>query len=200
MWAGCLLASVDLVTGEKERKTIETTLSMPISKFKILLGKTIVASFLGLLPATLNLLGLVAGMKLIKEIPEEFQEALSTMLSFQSIGLIILLMLPFALFVTSVIIAIIVNAVSFKEAQSKAGPLIMLLIIPLVIAMMPGIEFTWSTVFIPVLNMGLGIKEIMAGTIDCYKYTVMLLSLVLFAVSAIYFSYKRFSGENAILS
>ena len=39
MWGGCLLAAVDLVTGEKERKTIETTLSLPVSKFTVLLGK-----------------------------------------------------------------------------------------------------------------------------------------------------------------
>lgn len=199
MWGGCLLAAIDLVTGEKERKTIETTLSLPISKFKILLGKTIVASVLGFIPAVLNLVGLIIGLKFIDGIPDMFKSAINEMLNFQSITLIMLLLIPFAIFLSGFIIALVAGATSFKEAQSKATPLIMVIILPLVLAMMPGIEFTWATVFIPVLNIGLGVKEIMAGTIDMGMYAAMLISLIAFAVGAIYFSYKKFSDENAIL-
>ena len=199
MWGGCLLAAIDLVTGEKERKTIETTLSLPISKFKVLLGKSIVASLLGFIPAVLNVIGLVLGVKFISDIPESFQLIINEMLSVQSIMLILLLLLPFAIFLAGVLIALIASATTFKEAQSKASPLIMLLILPLVLALMPGIELTWSTVFVPVLNIGLGVKEIMAGTIDMAQYAVILISLIGFAVGAIYFSYKKFSDENAIL-
>ena len=199
MWGGCLLAAVDLVTGEKERKTIETTLSLPISKFKVLLGKTIVASLLGFIPALLNLVGLIVGLKLIDGIPDSFKEVISEMLNFQSISLILLLLIPFSLFLSGLIISLVAGATSFKEAQSKAAPIIMLIIIPLVLALMPGIELSWSTVLIPVLNIGLGVKEIMAGTIDMTQYAVILVSLILFALAAVYFSYKKFSDENAIL-
>lgn len=199
MWGGCLLAAVDLVTGEKERKTIETTLSLPISKFKVLLGKTIVASTLGFIPALLNLVGLIVGLKLINGIPDSFKLAINEMLSFQSILLILLLLIPFSLFLSGFIISLIAGATSFKEAQSKAAPIIMLIIIPLVIALMPGVELTWSTVLVPVLNIGVGVKEIMAGTIDMLQYSVILISLILFALGAVYFSYRKFSDENAIL-
>ena len=200
MWGGCLLAAIDLVTGEKERKTIETTLSLPISKFSVLMGKAIVASLLGFIPALLNLTGLIIGLNFINDIPDTFKLALTEMLNPQSIIMILLLLIPFSLFLAGLIIALVAGATSFKEAQSKASPIIILIIIPLVMALMPGIEFTWATVFIPVLNIGLGVKEIMAGTIDYAMYAVMLLSLVTFAVTAIYFSYKKFSDENAILS
>ncbi|MBA6313360.1 ABC transporter permease [Cellulophaga baltica] len=199
MWGGCLLAAVDLVTGEKERKTIETTLSLPISKFKVLLGKAIVASLLGFIPALLNLIGLIVGLKLFDGIPDSFKSVISEMLNFQSITLILLLLIPFALFLSGFIIALVAGATSFKEAQSKASPIIMLIIIPLVMAMMPGIELNWTTVLIPVLNIGLGVKEIMAGTIDMVQYSVILISLIAFAIGAVYFSYKKFSDENAIL-
>ncbi|QXP51575.1 ABC transporter permease [Cellulophaga sp. HaHa_2_1] len=199
MWGGCLLAAVDLVTGEKERKTIETTLSLPISKFKVLLGKAIVASLLGFIPALLNLIGLIVGLKLFDGIPDSFKSVISEMLNFQSITLILLLLIPFALFLSGFIIALVAGATSFKEAQSKASPIIMLIIIPLVMAMMPGIELSWTTVLVPVLNIGLGVKEIMAGTIDMVQYSVILISLIAFAIGAVYFSYKKFSDENAIL-
>ena len=199
MWGGCLLAAIDLVTGEKERKTIETTLSLPISKFKVLMGKAVVASLLGFIPALLNLIGLVLGLQFIEGIPEVLTSALGEMLNFQSISMILLLLIPFSLFLAGLIIALVAGATTFKEAQSKASPIIILIIIPLVMALMPGIEFTWATVFIPVLNIGLGVKEIMAGTINMGMYAAMLLSLIAFAVTAIYFSYKKFSDENAIL-
>ncbi|MEM8926639.1 MAG: ABC transporter permease [Bacteroidota bacterium] len=200
MWGGCLLAAIDLVTGEKERKTIETTLSLPVSKFSVLMGKAIVASLLGFLPALLNLTGLILGLNFIEDIPETFKGAINAMLNPQSITMILLLLIPFSLFLSGLIIALVAGATSFKEAQSKASPIIILIIIPLVMALMPGIEFTWATVFIPVLNIGLGVKEIMAGTVNFGMYGAMLASLVIFAVVAIYFSYKKFSDESAILS
>ncbi len=199
MWGGCLLAAIDLVTGEKERKTIETTLSLPISKFTVLFGKTVVASLLGFLPAVLNLIGLIVGLKFIDGIPDTFKLAINEMLNFQSVSLILLLLIPFSLFLAGLIIALVASATTFKEAQSKATPIIMLIIIPLVLAMMPGIELTWATVFVPVLNIGLGVKEIMAGTIDMTQYAAILISLIAFSVGAIYISYKKFSDENAIL-
>lgn len=85
MWGGCLLAAIDLVTGEKERKTIETTLSLPISKFSVLMGKAIVASLLGFIPALLNLTGLIIGLNFIDDIPDTFKVALTEMLNPQSI-------------------------------------------------------------------------------------------------------------------
>ncbi len=199
MWGGCLLAGIDLVTGEKERKTIETTLSLPISKFTVLFGKTVVASLLGFIPAVLNLIGLIVGLKFIGGIPDTFKMAINEMLNFQSISLILLLLIPFSLFLAGLIIALVASATTFKEAQSKAMPIMMLIIIPLVLAMMPGIELTWATVFVPVLNIGLGVKEVMAGTIDMAKYAAILISLIVFSVGAIYISYKKFSDENAIL-
>ena len=199
MWGGCLLAAIDLVTGEKERKTIETTLSLPISKFTVLLGKAIVASILGFIPAVLNLVGLIVGLKFIDGIPDMIKLAINEMLNFQSVSMILLLLIPFSLFLSGFIISLVAGATTFKEAQSKATPIIMLIIIPLVLAMMPNIELSWSTVLIPVLNIGLGVKEIMAGTIDMLQYAIILISLIAFAIGAIYFSFKKFSDENAIL-
>ena len=199
MWGGCLLAAIDLVTGEKERKTIETTLSLPISKFTVLLGKAMVASILGFIPAVLNLVGLIVGLKFIDGIPDMIKLAINEMLNFQSVSMILLLLIPFSLFLSGFIISLVAGATTFKEAQSKATPIIMLIIIPLVLAMMPNIELSWSTVLIPVLNIGLGVKEIMAGTIDMLQYAIILISLIAFAIGAIYFSFKKFSDENAIL-
>jgi len=199
LWGGCMLSAIDLVTGEKERKTIETTLSLPISKFKILLGKAAVSSLLGFLPALFNIVGIIIGVKLVSDIPPAIQTLINEFLSFQNLTLILLLLIPFAIFISAILIALITGATSFKEAQSKVTPVIMVIIIPLVLAMLPTTELSWATVFIPVLNIGLGIKDVMAGTIDMTQYVTILVSMIAIAVGAIYFSYRKFSDENAIL-
>ncbi len=199
MWGGCLLAAVDLVTGEKERKTIETTLLLPISKFKILMGKTIVAALLGFFPAVLSLLGLLLSIQFIPDIPIFLKDAIGSILNFKSISLTFLLLIPFSIFLAGSIISLITSATSFKEAQSKAAPIIMLIIIPLALAMTPDFILTWSTALIPILNIGLSIKEIMAGTIHMGMYSVILISLISLAAAAIYLSHKKFSDEKAIL-
>ncbi|NER18117.1 ABC transporter permease [Spongiivirga citrea] len=198
MWGGCLLAAIDLVTGEKERKTVETTLSLPLSKFNVLIGKAIVAAILGLLPAVFNIIGLVVGLQFI-DLPPAFDSFISELVTFESLSLILLLLVPFSIFLSGLLIAIIAGATTFKEAQSKATPVIMFIILPLVMALLPGIELTWATVFVPVLNIGLAVKEITAGTMDMLQYVVILISLLLFSVGAIYLSYRKFSDENAIL-
>ncbi|NAS32115.1 ABC transporter permease [Flavobacteriaceae bacterium R38] len=199
LWGGCVLSAIDLVTGEKERKTIETTLSLPISKFKILLGKAAVSSLLGFLPALFNIVGIIIGVKLLDNIPPAIQTLIDEFLSVQNLTLILLLLIPFAIFISALLIALITGATSFKEAQSKVTPVIMFIIIPLVLAMLPTMELSWATVFIPVLNIGLGIKDVMAGTIDMAQYATILVSMIAIAVGAIFFSYKKFSDENAIL-
>lgn len=199
LWGGCVLSAIDLVTGEKERKTIETTLSLPISKFKILLGKAAVSALLGFLPAFFNIVGIIIGVRLIGNLPPAIQTFINEFLSIQNLTLILLLLIPFAIFLSALLIALITGATSFKESQSKVTPVLMVIIIPLILAMLPSMELSWATVFIPVLNIGLGIKDVMAGTIDMFQYAAILISMIAFAVGAIYFSHRQFSDENAIL-
>lgn len=199
LWGGCVLSAIDLVTGEKERKTIETTLSLPVSRFKILLGKSVVSALLGFLPALFNIVGILIGLAFVTDIPPAIKSTISEFLSLKNIVLILLLLVPFAIFLSSLLIALITGATSFKEAQSKVTPIIMLIIIPLVLALLPSMELSWSTVFVPVLNIGLGIKDIVAGTIDMLQYTTIFITLIGISVAAIYFSYRKFSDENAIL-
>ncbi len=199
MWGGCLLSAVDLVVGEKERKTIETTMLLPISKFKILIGKTMVVATLGFVPAVLSLIGLLGSIQFIPDIPVFLKDAIGSILNFKSILLTFLLLIPFSIFLGGSIISLITSANTFKEAQSKATPIIMLLIIPLVLAMTPSFTLNWTTAFIPVFNIGLSIKEIMAGTIHMGMYSVIFTSLIGLSVGAVYLSHKKFSDENAIL-
>ena len=55
---------------------------------------------------------------------------------------------------------------SFKEAQSLMGPLNMVIIVPLFLSLGPGMEMDHATALMPLINVGLLTKEILAGSVE----------------------------------
>ena len=53
---GCMYPAIDLFTGEKERGTLETLLTVPVGRWKILIGKMLVVVSSGMLAASCSLL------------------------------------------------------------------------------------------------------------------------------------------------
>ena len=70
---------------------------------------------------------------------------------------------------------------------------------PAMLAMIPGVVLNWQTAFIPILNIALATKEIIAGTINIAMYAAIVLSLIAFALLAAFISYKQFSKESMVL-
>ena len=196
---GCMYPALDLITGEKERGTLETLLTVPASRFKILIGKTITIALVGISAALMTILGMFVGLKFIDGIPPDFLTAINDMLDIKFILMLFAMLIPLSVFFAGLLSAVVVRASSFKEAQSYVTPMSFLVIIPAMIALMPGVELNWQTVWIPILNIALATKEIIAGTIESAHYITVVLSLILLAVLAIYFSLKQFSKETMVL-
>ncbi len=196
---GCMYPAIDLITGEKEKGTMETLLTVPASRFKILVGKIIAISLVGLCAATMTILGMVTALKLLPNIPKEFLNVLNDMLSLKFVGMLYCMLIPLSIFFAGMLSAMVIRAKSFKEAQSMVTPMTFVIIIPALIATIPGIELNWQTSVIPVLNIALATKEIIAGTINIFQYAVVVSSLIAFALLAAFFSYKQFSKESMVL-
>lgn len=196
---GCMYPAIDLITGEKEKGTMETLLTVPASRFKILVGKIMAISLVGLCAATMTILGMVTALKLLPDIPKEFLGVLNDMLSVKFVSMLYCMLIPLSIFFAGMLSAMVIRAKSFKEAQSMVTPMTFVIIIPALIATIPGVELNWQTSIIPVLNIALATKEIIAGTINIFQYLVVVLSLVVFALVTAFFSYKQFSKESMVL-
>ena len=109
------------------------------------------------------------------------------------------MLFPLSIFFAGFLSALVIRAKTFKEAQSLVTPMTFVIIIPALIATLPGVELGWQTSVIPVLNIALATKEIIAGTINMLQYAVVVLSLVVLAMLAAYVSYKQFSKESMVL-
>ena len=191
--------AIDLFTGEKERGTIETILSVPVSRMEILLGKMLVVIMTGVTSGVLTILGLYLALKLNPEIPPTIINIVDQILKPTPILLIILMLIPLTTFFAGLLIPISIYSKSFKEAQSLIQPMSFLIIIPLVIGMIPGIKLTAITALVPVLNIALASREIIAGTIDYSLLAIVFVSLIIFAGIGVSLCVRWFGEEGNIL-
>lgn len=195
---GCLYPAIDLAAGEKERGTLETLLSTPADRFHIVLGKFGVVALVGLATASIAMLGLYIGIRSNPDLPAELMKTILGLLEWQSIILVILLLLPLAIFFAGIQLSISMFAKSFKEAQSQINPLMVIVIVPAFMGMMPGIELNLSTAWIPVLNVSLATKAIMAGTAQPFALAVVYLSSLVLALLTLGLC-SRFVGREEVL-
>jgi len=196
---GAMYPAIDLFTGEKERGTIETILSVPASRLQILIGKMMVVVISGVVSGVLTILGLYLAMKLTPDIPDFMKDIAADILSPSSLLWIILMLIPLTTFFSGVLIPASIYSKSFKEAQSLIQPLVFVVIMPLIVGMMPGIELNTMTALIPVVNVALATKEIIAGTIDYGLLALVFLSLFAFAAIGILICVRWFGHEGNIL-
>ena len=197
-FSGAMYPALDLGAGEKERGTLETILTSPASQLEILTGKFIVVSFFGVMSVIFGLMGMLGAVNLNSEIPAEVITIAMTILGAKPIFLMLSLLFPIALFFAAFLLSISFYAKTFKEAQSIMGPLNILIIIPIMIGMMPGITLEASTAWIPILNVSLAMNDIIAGTLSWPLYAEVMLSLLFFTGLSIWISVKFVSREEVI--
>ncbi|MFK7926381.1 MAG: ABC transporter permease [Bacteroidia bacterium] len=195
---GCMYPAIDLFAGEKERGTIETILSVPIPRLQILVGKLIVVATSGLFSAITALLSLTLSMQFMP-IPDVLVEAVGGVLQVGNILLILGMMIPLSIFFAGLMTALSTFAKSYKEAQSIIAPLNILVIVPAAIGLMPGIELNYGTALIPILNVALATKEIVAGTAEIGPLLIVMISLVVLAGVAVAASARWFASEQNVL-
>ncbi len=190
---GAMYPAIDLFTGEKERGTIETLLVLPASKLQILSGKMLVIITTGVISGLLTFLGIYLYIYFHRDLP-----IISNILDFQSTLIILPMTIPLTTFFAGLLIPASIYAKSFKEAQSLLQPLIILIMIPVVIAMIPGIKLSTQTALIPIFNIALASKEVVAGSINYTLLIPVYISLFIIAAIGILLAKHWFNNESNI--
>ena len=108
------------------------------------------------------------------------------------------LLFPMIVFFAGVMIPIAIRAKSFKEAQSIISPLNMLIVLPAMVGFFPGVELNFVTAMIPVVNVVLATKELMAGTLEWQYVAIAFGMMVVLAVLAVITSHRKFESERSL--
>ena len=197
---GAMYPAIDLAAGEKERGTLETLLTSPVTKMQILTGKVGVVILTGIGAAAISMVGLYLGIRFVSAIPDIFLDMITAILKPGVIIFLMTLLFPLTVFFASLMLSISFTAKSYKEAQSKVGPLMPVVIIPAFLGLMPGVELSVGTALVPILNVTLATKQILAGQVNPGLMVVVYGSLIVYAVLGLLLCSKVFSRESAIFS
>ena len=198
---GCMYPAIDLFTGEKERGTIETLLTVPVLRWKILIGKMMVVVCSGMLAASCALAGLFISIEFLDLTDnKELLGIIHSILTPYFILSMFALLFPLVIFFAGLMIPIAIYAKSFKEAQSIITPLNIVVVLPSMVGFFPGVALDLNTVFIPVINVVLATKELIAGTLSLSYFLSVFGIMCSLAFLAIAISYKQFGKEANILN
>lgn len=207
MGLGGFYPAVDLTAGEKERGTFETLLSTPATKLDILAGKFGAVLVLSLFTGLLNVLssGLTIWVYLLQlsevggeAVAELGSELLSIPLG--RVALMVLLLVPLAFIMASLMMTVAVFARSFKDAQNYLTPLFIGITIPAALGALPDFELTTMTRFLPIGNVMLLAREVMMDQAIFEDAFFVLLSTVVYALASFLLAAKVFQSEEVILS
>jgi sodium transport system permease protein len=165
---------------------------------EILLGKFGVISLSGFLSAISGIIGLFVGLQFMTELPIEIITTMRSIIEIKTIALILSLIVPVSIFFSAVLLSISFYAKSFKEAQSLVAPINILILFPALIGLIPGVELTWKTALIPIVNISLVTKEIIAETVSSVLLFEVYGSMIILAVVGLFFTRWWFNREEVI--
>jgi sodium transport system permease protein len=198
---GAMYPAIDLTAGEKERGTIETILSSPISRLDLVIGKFLLVFSASLASAILSVTSMGLSFAALGHshlMPSSGEQSLNLNLGFASVVAVFFMALPLAVLFSAVLMTIALFAKTYKEAQSYLTPLTFLVVIPAVASVMPGVELTPKLALIPVLNTSLVCKEIITGTYHWNSIMLIFSSTCVYALAAIFLAVKMFQREDVL--
>jgi sodium transport system permease protein len=199
---GAMYPAIDLTAGEKERGTMETILSSPISRLDLVLGKFFLVLSAALATAALSVFSMGISFSVLSRLNASSgrgdSAALLLQLGPKAVASIFLMALPLAVLFSAVLMTIALFAKSHKEAQSYLTPMTFLVVIPAVASLLPGVELTPKLALVPILNTSLVCKEIMTGTYHWNSIALIFASTCVYAAVALFLAVKTFQRESVL--
>lgn len=191
---GGLYPAVDLTAGEKERGTLETLLVSAVRPFDVMFAKYLTVSVVAVASALANLLATAATFGVGLSFGSG---SLTTTfsLSLGQVAVMMICMVPAALLLSGLSLAVSSTARTFKEGQSLMTPLMLVCIAPAMISQMPGIELNHVTALIPLLDVALLIKAVVLGTASRVDVALTTLTVVTCAALALRLAASAFNSE-----
>lgn len=207
-FTGAMYPAIDLTAGEKERGTMETLLCSPVDRVNIVLGKflmvltaSVATIVLTLASTTISIIvggNLLAGGAKTAAAASGAEAGFIPIIDPAGILGVFAMIVPVAMLFAALLLTISLFAKSYKEAQSYVSPLIIVVIMPAMMGMLPGIELTAKTALIPIVNLSLACKEMLSGVWHWHYIALIFGSTCVYAGVALAFAVRMFNRENVI--
>jgi sodium transport system permease protein len=196
-FTGGMYPAMDLTAGEKERGTMETILTSPISRADLAFGKFLTVFTASVVSTALS----IGSLAFVWSKRAEFgmgASGLQISINAGSLLSLTMVLLPLAALFASVLIAVALYAKSYREAQSYISPMVFVVVLPGIIGMMPGIELSWKTAFVPILNISVLSKVLMGGSYPWAYIAAIFGMTCVYAAIALSAAVRMFNREDVL--
>lgn len=198
---GAIYPAIDVTAGERERGTLETLLTLPVTNFEMIMSKFFAVSIIASISAVLNICSMGAAFIFMFQFAGGISGMELQIETFvPAVLFLLLVVIFFALFVTAVSMCTCIFAKSFKEANNYVTPVLLLFMFGGYSAMLPDLELTSTTAAIPIINMTMMIKELFSFEYNYALFGVVLISNVVYSILTIMILAKLYNSESVLFS
>lgn len=201
---GALYPSIDVTAGEKERGTLETLLTLPITNFEMIMSKFLAVSCIACASAILNVFSMGGAMAFLVSSSMSLAEDINLEIHYETFipGILftLVVMVFFALLVTAVCMCTCVFAKNFKEANNYVTPVMLIFMFGSYAAMIPDLELTAQTAAIPIVNVALLVEGLFQFQYNYGLFAIVLFSNVAYSLLAILILGKVYNSEAVLFS
>jgi len=188
---GVIYPSLDAITGERERGTLEALLSTPVRRSHLFIGKlaAITVSSFAVVMSTLTgfYLSQFIQIKYFSFLPATLASQLDSPLAVQlplpCVLLVSLMMLPLCLSMAASAMALATFARTVQQAQAYMLPLMLITTIPLSVMALGEVHIDGPCAFVPFLNSIVAMDDALSGRIAPFYMLIAAFVSAVFAVT-----------------
>ncbi len=199
---GAIYPAIDLMAGEKERGTLETLFTLPISNLELIMGKYMAVSLFAIVTALLNVISMLCTIGYIfvtgNIINEMFSQDFNLLALVGPLTITAICICLFAMIVSAISMCVCSMAKNFKEAQNYITPVMFLVLIPSYASFIPDIVLNRTTAVIPVVNISLLIKSVLSFEFNLSLIALVFVSNFAFVILAVVLLSKIFNSEEIL--
>lgn len=201
---GAIYPAIDVTAGEKERGTLETLLTLPVTNFEMIMSKFLAVSCIACVSAVLNIFSMGGAMAFLVSSSLSSAANMNVEIHYATFipGILftLVVMIFFALLVTAVCMCTCVFAKNFKEANNYVTPVMLIFMFGSYAAMIPDLELTTQTAAIPIVNVALLVEGLFRFQYDYGLFAIVLFSNVAYSLLAIMVLGKIYNSEAILFS
>lgn len=201
---GAIYPAIDVTAGEKERGTLETLLTLPVTNFEMIMSKFLAVACIACVSAVLNVFSMGGAMAFL--VSSSLSAAANVNLEIRyetfipGILFTLVVMMFFALLVTAVCMCTCVFAKNFKEANNYVTPVMLIFMFGSYAAMIPDLELTAQTAAVPIVNVSLMVEGLFQFNYNYGLFAIVLFSNVAYSLLAIMVLGKIYNSEAVLFS
>ncbi|MBM3264836.1 MAG: CPBP family intramembrane metalloprotease [candidate division Zixibacteria bacterium] len=163
MMSGGSVAAMDSIAGEKEHGMLETLLTTAVSRFEIVLAKQVTVLVVTAAIVFIQAINLLVYVYFrFIPLPENMALALSP----TTLLLLVVLFVPTASVVSSILLMISAYAKTYKETQWYYFPAFLCMAFQSGAALLPSLPLRSAAATVPIAGVSLATREILAGRFD----------------------------------